>query len=133
MFGKSKNKPKDDQPSAKTILVIDDEETSIKIVEHTLKEAGYNVLTATSGEDGLRIARENNPEVIITDVLMPSMDGFMLLKELKNHEKTKDTVILVLTARENVGDTFQRLGTDSFLTKPVDPEQLISEIKKLTS
>jgi len=115
----------------KTVLVIDDDATTLRIVEQTLLDAGYNVLTAQDGEQGLKITQDNNPDVIITDVLMPGMDGFMLFKELKRDEETKDKSVLVLTSRENVGDTFRRFGADSFLTKPVDPHRLLSEIEKI--
>jgi len=124
---------KSDQPAdAKTILVIDDEATTLRIVDETLSRAGYRVLTASSGEEGLKLAKDNNPDVIITDVVMPQMDGFMLFKELKREEATKDKNVLVLSSRENVGDTFRRFGADSFLTKPVDPKLLLEQIKKIT-
>jgi len=116
---------------SKKILIIDDEETALTLVEKTLTEAGYDVITAKTGEDGLRMAQENNPDVIITDVLMPSMDGFMLFKELKKDDSTKDKSVLVLSARENVGDTFRRFGADCFLTKPIDTQQLLKEVKRL--
>jgi len=120
-----------DQPSAKTVLVIDDEDTTLKIIENVLTQAGYNVLTSTSGEEGLKIAQENNPDIVITDVVMPNIDGFMLFKKLKSDETTKDQPVLVLSARHNVGDTFHRFGADSFLTKPIDAKLLISEIERL--
>jgi two-component system, OmpR family, alkaline phosphatase synthesis response regulator PhoP len=115
----------------KTILVIDDEATTLKLVKETLCNAGFEVLTAESGEAGLKIAQDTNPDVIITDVLMPSMDGFMLFKELKKGAGTKDKSVLVLSGRQNVGDTFRRFGADSFLTKPVDPKLLVSEVMRL--
>jgi len=115
----------------KTILVIDDDVTTLRIVEQALMDAGYQVLTAQDGEQGLKITQENDPDVIITDVLMPGMDGFMLFRELKRDEETKNKSVLVLTSRENVGDTFRRFGADSFLTKPVDSKRLLSEIEKI--
>lgn len=114
-----------------TVLVIDDETTTLRIIQQALTKAGYEVLTAESGEEGLKLAQAQNPDVIITDVVMPGMDGFMLFKELKRDEETRDKSILVLSARQNVEDTFRRFGADSFVTKPVDPQQLIAEIKKL--
>ncbi|MCK5214326.1 MAG: response regulator [Candidatus Omnitrophica bacterium] len=122
-----------DQVQAKTVLVIDDEATSISIIKHALTGSGYNILTATSGEEGLQTAKDSHPDVIITDVLMPSMDGFMLVKELRRDENTKDTSILVLTARENVGDNLLRFGADAFLTKPINTQELISAVKRLSA
>ncbi len=128
MFEKFFNKK---DPAATTILVIDDDATTLRIVEQALTSAGYTVLTAQDGEQGLKISQDNNPDIIITDVLMPGMDGFMLFRELKRGEETKDKNVLVLTSRENVGDTFRRFGADSFLTKPVDPQRLLAEIARV--
>ena len=133
MFEFLRRSPKPKPASSKTVLVIDDEPTTLKIVTDSLSKAGYDVLAASSGEEGLKLAQDRNPDVIITDVLMPKMDGFMLFKELKRGEETKDKSVLVLSARQNVGDTFRRFGADSFLTKPVDPQKLIAEIEKLTT
>ena len=130
-MAQNSDKPATPPRSAKTVLVIDDDATTLRIVEKTLTQAGYNVLTAKSGEDGLKLANAGNPDIIITDVLMPQMDGFMLFKELKRGEATKDKSVLVLSSRQNVGDTFRRFGADSFLTKPVDTKLLLAQIEKL--
>lgn len=126
----SKNQ-KSNQPTVKTILIIDYDATTRKIIEQTLTKAGYAVLSAASGEEGLSLAQNRNPDIIITDVIMPGMDGFMLFKELKRDENTKNKSVLVLSGRQNIGDTFRRFGADGFLTKPVDARLLISEIEKL--
>ena len=123
-------KPK--EKPAKTVLVIDDEATTRTIIRQTLAKSGYEVLTAQSGEQGLAIAKQNIPDIIMIDVLMPGMDGFMLLKEIKRQDALRDKPIIVLTSRENVGDTLRRFGADSFLNKPVDPVVLLKEIEKLT-
>lgn len=133
MFSWFKPRSKPQMPSGKTILVIDDDATTLKIVEHALKQAGYLVLLAANGEEGIQIAQKNNPDIIITDVLMPNMDGFMLLKEVKHDENMRSKSVLILTSRQNVGDTFRRFGADGFLTKPVDPALLLAEIKRLLS
>lgn len=124
------SKPNAPSP-AKTILVIDDDLSTLKLIEQTLVKAGYRVLTAESGEQGLALAQKNNPDIVITDVVMPKMDGFMLFKELKRDEMTRNKSVLVLSARHNVGDTFRRFGADSFLTKPVSPDLLLAEIERL--
>ena len=122
---------KSNPPPAKTVLIIDDDAATRKVVEQTLTKAGYAVLSAASGEEGLSMAQKRNPDIIITDVIMPGMDGFMLFKELKRDEDTKNKSVLVLSGRQNIGDTFRRFGADGFLTKPVDTKLLITEIEKL--
>ncbi len=119
------------KPSGKAVLVIDDEITSRELIKRGLGKFGYTVLTAGSGEEGLKIAQESDPDVIIIDVLMPGMDGFMLLKEIRRNKTTQGKKVVVLTSRENVGETFLRSGADGFLTKPVDPEQLNAKLEKL--
>jgi DNA-binding response OmpR family regulator len=125
MFFKSKPR------AVKTILVIDDEAISLKIVAQAFTKSGYKVLIAESGEAGLKLARENHPDVIILDVVMPGMDGFMLLKELKRDENIGKVPVLVLSARQNVADTCLRLGAANFLAKPVDCDALFTQVEKL--
>ncbi|MDP2653348.1 MAG: response regulator [Candidatus Omnitrophota bacterium] len=129
-FWTKAKKPQEQPPQ--TILVIDDDPTTQKIVQQALTKSGYLVLTASSGEAGLEAARDKNPDAIILDVLMPGMDGFMLIKELRSREATKGKPVIVLTSRDNVGDTFQRFGADAFLTKPVNPPLLLETLRKLT-
>ena len=115
----------------KKILVIDDDATTLEIIVQALSKAGYEVFLAQSGEKGLEIARNKSPDVMVIDVLMPGMDGFMLLKELKKDSATQKIPVLVLSARQNVADTIRRLGAVTFINKPVEPKQLLNQIKKL--
>jgi len=125
MFLNKKQKP------SGTIIIIDDDPTSLQMLAQMITKAGHIAILADCGEKGLALARENNPDVIIIDVVMPGMDGFMLLKELKKDTRLQHIPVLVLSARQNVADTVRRLGAVHFLSKPVAPDQLISHIEKL--
>ena len=121
-----------DRKAEELILVVDDSVLTLNIIKFALEQRGFKVNTALEGETALQRALLLGPALILADLVMPQMDGFMLFKELKREEATKDKNVLVLSSRENVGDTFRRFGADSFLTKPVDPKLLLEQIKKIT-
>jgi len=114
---------------SKKILVVDDEEELRDFISMRLEANGYEVVTAGNGIEGLKVVVDEKPDLIISDVLMPEMDGFAFYKILKEDEATKDIPVLILTARGKMEDTFRVLGVDDFLSKPFQADELLSKIQ----
>ena len=110
------------------ILVIDDEPSVREIASAYLKRHGFEVNTASNGLDGLRLALETNPALIVLDIMLPVIDGLEVLKRLRLE---RSLPVLLLSAR---GDEFDRvlgleLGADDYLTKPFSPRELVARVK----
>ena len=116
---------------SKTILVVDDEKDVIESMKNILERRGYSVLTALNGIEGLQKIRKEKPDLIVTDVLMPEMDGYKFYKELKRSTNTAQIPVIIVTARGQMEDTFKVVGVDGFITKPFSPQDLCSEIEGL--
>jgi serine/threonine-protein kinase PpkA len=113
------------------ILVVDDEESIRKNIERLLTLEGYEVATAVNGQTALVIARSMLPDIVISDVNMPVMDGFTLLEAVRHHPDLERTIVIMLTAaetRENMRRGM-RLGADDYLTKPFRREDLLESIR----
>ncbi len=119
--------------SKKKILVVDDEIGLTKVVEIRLKAAGYDVILAYDGQEGLEKAKTENPDLMILDLMLPKMDGFKVCGLLKSDARYKKIPIIIYTAR--VQDSDQQLGkevgADAYITKPFDPQVLLEKIKML--
>ncbi len=112
-----------------TILVVDDEPNIVELLTVSLKFQGFNVHTANSGTEALRIAREINPDAYILDVMMPGMDGFELLGKLR--QEGLDSPVLYLTAKDSVDQRIHGLtiGADDYVTKPFSLEEVITRLR----
>lgn len=110
------------------ILVIDDEPGIIKLITAYLKPEGYEVLTASDGESGLKAARAFKPDLILLDVMLPGLDGIELLARLR---RESDVYVILLTARTEETDKVIGLtvGADDYVTKPFSPRELVARIK----
>jgi PleD family two-component response regulator len=115
------------------ILVVDDEELSLRVVQTVLEAANYQVITAQDGELALRLAIEERPDLIISDIIMPEMDGIALTKKLKSKLITRSIPVIILTVKHDLTAEVKGLesGADDYLTKPFQPERLIARIKRL--
>jgi len=107
----------------KTVLVIDDDAEACEIIRRFLEKDGFNVVTALSGEDGLRLAHKLKPAAITLDVMMPDMDGWSVLRALKADPALQDVPVVMLTMIDDKSKGYA-LGATDYLTKPVDHEQL---------
>ncbi len=112
------------------ILVVDDEASILELVAYNLRRAGYEVLTADNGEEALRIASSGGLDLVILDVMLPGMDGFDVLREIR---KNSELPILMLTAR---GEEIDRVvgfevGADDYVSKPFSPRELMGRIKAI--
>jgi two-component system, OmpR family, alkaline phosphatase synthesis response regulator PhoP len=111
------------------VLAVDDEPDVLRLVEIRLKKAGFEVLTARDGEEGLNKAISERPDVVLLDVMMPKMDGFTAATKIKEQMEPAP-LILMLTAQGHEADVVKGLsgGADDYITKPFAPRELIARI-----
>lgn len=119
----------------KRILVVEDMPESLMILRIRLEAYGYEVISATDGEEGLNKARELRPDLILLDVMLPKMDGYTVCRLLKFDEEYEDIPIIMLTARGQEKDMAigKNVGADMYFVKPYDHAKLVAAIEKLTS
>lgn len=115
------------------ILIIDDDIHLAFGLNAMLKKNGFTTKTAHDGESGIKLAREMEPDIIICDVIMPSMSGFDVIENLRKHENTKDLPFIFLTARAIEKDKLSGLsaGADDYITKPFSPEELLLRVQNI--
>jgi hypothetical protein len=113
------------------VLVIDDDPSALDLIGRTLQAAGVRVVTASDGEEGLNLARTLHPAAITLDALMPGMDGWEVLRELKNDCETRDIPVLMVTMTDDRKLGYA-LGATEFLTKPVERSQLVGLLDRYT-
>ena len=112
----------------KTILVVDDEPRLVSLVEAYLSQEGFKVLSAGDGRDALFLARQEKPDLIVLDIMMPEMDGYEFMRL---HRKERETPIILLTAKVEADDRVLglELGADDYVTKPFRPRELVARIR----
>lgn len=115
------------------ILVVDDEPDAVELVAFNLKAAGFEVITAGDGEGALRRARQEHPDAMVLDLMLPEVDGIEVCKQLRRHPQTASLPIIMLTARAEEMDRVIGLevGADDYLTKPFSPRELVLRVKNL--
>lgn len=115
------------------ILVVDDETHILHVVSLKLSNAGYEVITAEDGEEGLEVALQRDPDVIITDYQMPYMTGLELCTALKQHDLTRSTPALMLTARgfSISSEALDKTNIVSVLSKPFSPREVLGKVQEL--
>lgn len=114
-----------------TVLLVEDELTLAMIIKDTLEENGFSIHTAADGEEGLRLFFDLRPDVLVADVMMPKMDGFEMVRRIRQMDK--QTPVLFLTARSAINDVVEgfELGANDYLKKPFGMQELIIRIKAL--
>jgi two-component system phosphate regulon response regulator PhoB len=115
------------------ILVVDDEADITALVAYHLAKAGYRVSTAANGQEALRAAREERPDIVVLDLMLPGVPGYEVLAELRRRNETSDVGVILLTARRDEPDRIQglTLGADDYLTKPFSPAELVLRVQAL--
>ncbi|MCK9594484.1 MAG: Flp pilus assembly complex ATPase component TadA [Candidatus Omnitrophica bacterium] len=115
------------------ILIVDDEEDILKILEKRLTDAGYRVVKARDGQEAVAFCNKEKPDLVISDVTMPKMNGFEEVKALRSKLETAVIPVILLTAREDKESELQGLdaGADDYLTKPFDSDKLLARVKML--
>lgn len=115
------------------ILIIEDNQENIDLLVYFLRPQGYNLVTATNGVKGLELAKKEQPEIILLDIMLPKMDGFEVCERLKKDPDTKYTPIIMITALKDLKDKLRALqvGADDFITKPFENVELLARVKSL--
>ena len=115
------------------ILVVDDESHILHVVSLKLRNAGYEVVTAQDGEEGLDVAMEQQPDLVITDYHMPIMTGLELCQQLKEHEPTCDTPALMLTARgySLPDEVLDQTNITEVFSKPFSPKEILEAVHRV--
>nr|HID59596.1 response regulator [Desulfobacterales bacterium] len=117
------------------ILVVDDNEVILRIVRNILESEGYLVITAKNGLEAMKLVFEERPDLIITDYIMPKMDGINLIKKLKSQLTTRYIPVVMLTAKDEVDSEAEVIdaGADDYITKPVNAKRLLARVRRLIS
>jgi len=115
------------------IVVIEDEEDILEVIAHNLKREGYEVVTSTSGEDGLEKIERVAPSLVILDLMLPEIDGIELCRKLKADPLTQGVPVIMVTAKGEESDVVLGLGVgaDDYVTKPFSPKELVARVKAL--
>jgi two-component system, OmpR family, alkaline phosphatase synthesis response regulator PhoP len=113
------------------ILIVEDEEEIRELVAYNLVKQGYRVISADTGEEGLRMIRSDNPDLIVLDLMLPGVDGLEVCRALKRDSETEGIPLVMLTAKGEEADivTGLELGADDYLTKPFSPRVLVARIR----
>ena len=114
-------------------MVVEDDPNILRQIEFNLRSHGYVVVTAISGVDALRQMLLQRPNLLITDIMMPEMDGYELVAALRRDNLLGDLPVIMLTARTSEDDMVQGYtrGTDLYLTKPFDPAELVAFVERI--
>jgi two-component system phosphate regulon response regulator PhoB len=121
------------QPTAapgERVLVVDDEPDIIALVAYHLVKHGYRVSTASNGIEALQTAKQEQPALVVLDLMLPGKSGYEVLEELRSTAATRETAVLMLTARKEEEDRIRglALGADDYLTKPFSPQELVLRV-----
>jgi DNA-binding NarL/FixJ family response regulator len=115
------------------LLVVDDDPSLLLAVSETLRAEGYEVITARRASEAMVQVAESLPDLIISDIRMPGMDGYALARNLRSNSRTRLIPIIFLTAKDDLGDriTGFRTGVDAYITKPFESEELVAIVKNI--
>jgi DNA-binding NarL/FixJ family response regulator len=118
---------------SKQLLVVDDDPSLLLAVSETLRAEGYEVVTARRGAEAMVRVAEALPDLIISDIRMPGMDGYALVRNLRSAPRTRLVPIVFLTAKDETADriTGFRTGVDAYITKPFEPEELVAVVSSI--
>ena len=117
------------------ILAVDDEVNIVRLIKVNLERHGYTVETANNGAEALAKIKDNRPDLLVSDVMMPEMDGFELLANVRRDPTLMDLPVIMLTAKAQDRDVMEgyKTGADMYLTKPFNPMELITFVKRILS
>jgi len=117
----------------KKILIVDDEEDIQKLLKIRLEQEGFTILIAGDGEKGIKVAESEMPDLIILDIMMPKIDGYSCLKEIRRTQKIRDIPILMMSGKEEekVRDLFAFQKISGYLEKPFELDNLVAKAKEI--
>jgi len=116
----------------KTLLIVDDDIFLVDIMAFTLKQSGFEIIKAHNGQEAIDIINKEHIDLVLTDIMMPVMDGFELTENLRKNDTTKNIPIIFLTAKSNVEDKNKgfNIGINDYVVKPFNLKDLVSRINK---
>lgn len=116
---------------AKKVLVVDDNEDSVNILLKTLQSAGYSVQLARDGIEAILMIRNEDPDLVLLDIMMPRMDGFEVCQAVKSNSKTKHIPIVIITGKTDINSKYRalKLGASDYVTKPIRPFETVRKVK----
>ena len=116
-----------------TILIVDDEEDIIELIKYNLKNEGYAILTAMTGEAAIKIAKQSRPDLVVLDLMLPGIDGLEVTRHLKKNDDTMDIPIVMVTAKGEESDIVSglELGANDYISKPFSPRELTARIRAI--
>jgi two-component system alkaline phosphatase synthesis response regulator PhoP len=119
----------------KKILIVDDEPNIVMALEYTFKKNNYQVFIARDGQEALDILKTNYPDVIILDIMMPMVDGYATLEQIKKEDNLKHTKVIFLSAKNKESDIEKglSLGADAYMTKPFSIKKIVDQVVELLS
>lgn len=128
-----RSKPRVNARSGTRMLVIDDSATIVALLSRMLRQNDYTVLEAEDAETGLEIARTQQPELIFLDIVLPGMDGFAALRQLRRDPFTRDIPVIMISGNEQATEQFyvHRIGADDFMKKPFSRAEVFARIERL--
>jgi DNA-binding response OmpR family regulator len=112
----------------KRVLIVDDERAILTVLGIRLKVSGYDVVTASNGEEALDLVKSMRPDIVLLDVIMPGMDGFEVLEKLR---AVSELPVIVFSARQENAQKALSLGANDFLAKPLDTDEMVRKIEGL--
>ena len=117
------------------VLIVDDSPTETYKFKETLEKHGFEIITADNGADGVAVARQEQPDVVLMDVVMPGLNGFQATRQLSKGDDTKHIPVIIVTTKDQETDKVwgRRQGATDYLTKPVDEAVLIDTINRAMS
>lgn len=115
------------------ILVVDDSPTQLSLMRAPFEQNGYQVITATDGDEAVAMVESENPQLVVLDVIMPKLNGFQACRKIKTLKQ--DLPVIILTSKNQKSDEFwgKKQGADAYMTKPFDSEELFATAIKLLS
>lgn len=115
------------------ILIVDDEPNIVMSLEYIFKKENFEVFIARDGSEALEILKNDMPNIILLDIMMPNVDGYQVLKFLKEKEELKNIKVIILSAKNKVSDIELglKLGADKYISKPFSTKKLVNEVKNL--
>ena len=114
-----------------TVLIVDDSPTEVHVLKTMLEKNGYSVLSATSGEQGVALAKERKPDLVLMDIVMPGLNGFQATRQLTTNPETAHIPVVIVTTKNQETDRVwgMRQGAKDYLTKPVSEQELIGKVR----
>lgn len=115
------------------VLVADDDRDILQLVSFRLERADYEVVQANDGEEALRLVKELRPDLAVLDLMMPKLNGYEVIREIRRHEETKAIPVILLTARVQEADVARgfEAGADDYLKKPFSPQELRARVQAI--